>query len=47
MMQKLWEEMRRRKEEKQKSVSTVLKEELRVDTPYYIIYWQDYSVKPE
>jgi len=28
--------MRRRKEEKQKGVSTVLEDEQRVDTPFYI-----------
>ncbi len=39
--------MRKRKEEKQKGVSTVLKEERWVDTPFIIYMYEDYSVKPE
>ena len=39
--------MRRRKEEKQKGVSTALKEERWVDTPFIIYMYEDYSVKPE
>lgn len=39
--------MRRRKEEKQKGVSTVLKEKRWVDTPFIIYMYEGYSVKPE